>query len=227
MPETEDFIEKRIDGRTREGRAQRAAGLASDVEASATTAPTPTSARQATRQTTREPMREGRAQVRGRDGEVLTRKRTGVGDPFHVPPELLEAGYEMQWIAVSVVGNTEVVMDHNLQMLENGWRPVQAGRFPGRFMPAGFTGHIVRGGQGLYERPTILCEEARQEDIANARRLVSDRNESLKLSGVKDQLGPGFEMGRRYRGTGGDIRLSIDQALDVPAASHQLAEPGE
>lgn len=186
------------------------------------------SARSRARETPpRDPVRSGPVVVKGRDGEVLTRKRTGVGDIFAIPPELIEPGWEMQWIAMSVFGNKEVVMDQNLGMLENGWRPVMADRFPGRFMPAGHTGHIVRGGQGLYERPKVLCDEARSQDIREAKQLISDRNESLKLSGVKDKMGPGFEMNRRYRGTGGDVRMSIDPGLDIPVPEHKLADDGE
>ena len=77
----------------------------------------------------------------------------------------------------------------------------------------------------LMERPTSLSDEARAEDVRLAKQLISDRNESLKLSGMKKNMGDGFEMGAKYRGTGGDIRMSIDRALDAPAPSHQLADP--
>ena len=78
------------------------------------------------------------------------------------------------------------------------------------------------------ERPKSLSDEARAEDIRLAKQLISDRNESLKLSGMRKNMGDGFEMGNKYRGTGGDIRMSIDRSLDVPSPpSHELAEPGE
>lgn len=225
---TEPAIEKRVDGRSREARAARAAPQ-DDVTAQRT--PSRAGARLGIREEAphapaRQPSRRN-AEVTGRNGEVLTRKRTAVGDPFHIPAELVEPGWEMQWIAHSVVGNTEVVMDQNLNMLENGWRPVPASRFPGRYMPTGTSpgAHIIRGGQGLYERPKALCEEARAEDVRLARQLVSDRNDSLKLSGVKNQMPDGFAMNQKYRGTGGDLRMSIDRALDIPQPQHTLAEP--
>lgn len=218
----DDTIEK-VDGRTREARTARVA-QGDDVQAAA---PSTRGGRRGPRstqprETARSPSRGG-AVVQGRNGEELTRKRTSVGDPFNIPDELIEPGWEMQWIAQTVVGNAEVVMDQNLTMLENGWRPVPATRFPGRFMPAGYTNQIVRGGQGLYERPKVLCEEARAEDVRIARQQMTDRNDALKLSGVKNQLPDGFDMGRRYRGTGGDIRMSIDRNLDIPQPQHQLA----
>lgn len=164
-------------------------------------------------------------EVRGRNGEVLSRKRTGAGDIFDIPKDLVPDGWEYQWCAVTVVGNSEILLDQNLMMAENGWRPVPSDRYEGRFMPVGHKGSILRGGQMLMERPKSLCDEARAEDLAAARRLISDRNESLKLTGVKNQLGPGMEMGSKYRGTGGDIRMSIDKALDAPAPSYDLADP--
>lgn len=202
-------------------------------DVSATAAPVRPARGRPRKDAVREPLREptrsdsGRVVVEGRDGERLTRKRTQSGDIFAIPPELIPDGWTYQWCAVSVVGNTEVLIDQNLMMAENGWRPVPADRYPGRFMPAGYTGNIVRGGQMLMERPSSLTEEARAEEIMIAKRQISDRNESLKLSGVKKGMPDGFEMSRKYRGTGGDIRLSIDRGLDIPAPSYQTADPGE
>jgi hypothetical protein len=36
-------------------------------------------------------------------------------------------------------------------------------------------------------------------------------------------MADGFEMGKRYKGTGGDIRMSIDRALDAPQPEYTLA----
>jgi hypothetical protein len=165
--------------------------------------------------------------VLGRNGEELSRKRTSTKDIFDVPQNLIPDGWEYQWCAVTVTGNSEILMDQNLMMAENGWRPVPADRHQGRFMPVGHTGSIIRGGQMLMERPKQLCEEARNEDVRNAKQLISDRNDALKLSGVKKALPDGFQMSNRYRGTGGDMRMSIDPALDIPMPQHQLAEAGE
>lgn len=178
----------------------------------------------------RTPMRtgqraDGRIQATGRNGEVLSRNRTQTGDIFEIPRELIPDGWDYQWCAVSVTGNTEILLDQNLMMAENGWRPVPSSRHPGRFMPVGHKGNIVRGGQMLMERPMALSIEAREEDIRAAHQLISDRNESLKLGSVKKEMGQGFEMSKKYRGTGGDIRMSIDKALDVPAAKYDLADP--
>ena len=126
--------------------------------------------------------------------------------------------------AVSVVGNAELLLDQNLMFAENGWRPVPSGRYPGRFMPAGHKGSIIRGQQMLMERPAALCDEARADDIRAAKQLISDRNESLKLSGVRKAMADGFEMSGKYRGTGGNIRMSIDPGLDIPVPQHTVIE---
>ncbi len=185
----------------------------------------------------REPLREAArgAVVKSRSGEELSRKRkTGV-DPFHIPPEIVPKGWSYQWNVVSVSGNADIVLDQGLGMYENGWRPVPAERHPGLYVPHGTTGAVIRGGQRLEERPIELTREARQDEVRDARALISDRNDSLKLSGVKNGLSNGFEMGRQ-RGTGGKIKMSIDPGVfadddgeirEAPRPSHQLAEPGE
>ena len=182
-------------------------------------------ARSPTHEPIRSPVRSsGKTETIGRNGEVLSRKRTAAGDIFAIADNLIPKGWEYQWCAISVVGNTEILLDQNLMFAENGWRAVPADRYPGKFMPVGHKGSIVRGGQMLMERPKSLSDEARAEDIRLARQLISDRNESLKLSGMKRQMADGFEMGGKYRGTGGDIRMSIDRALDAPAPVHPLAD---
>src|SRR6266446_3536245 len=113
-----------------------------------------------TREPTRDASRSGGVVVTGRSGEVLTRKRKGVADPFHIPAEMVPEGWEYQWCAVTVAGNAEVVLDMNLGFAENGWRSVPADRYPGRFMPPRSTGSIIRGGQMLMERPKALSDEA-------------------------------------------------------------------
>jgi hypothetical protein len=174
-----------------------------------------------------------RGQAMGRNGEILSRKRTTAGDIFNVPAELIPEGWEYQWAAISVTGNTEILLDQNLMMAENGWRPVPSDRYPGRFMPEGHKGNIVRGGQMLMERPKSLCDEARAEDIRNAKQLISDRNDSLKLTNVAKGLGSGYEMSGRQRGTGGRIQMSIDKGVyaddagniaSIPKPQYQLAD---
>jgi hypothetical protein len=157
----------------------------------------------------------GRLEVTGRNGEALSRTRTYVGDIFEIPQEMIPDGWAYQWNAVSIAGNSEIILDQNHMMHQNGWRPVPAERYAGTLVPKGATGNIIRGQQMLMERPMELTKEAQAEDLRNARQLISDRNESLKLTKVKDQLPEGMEMAGKYKGTGGGIRMQIDKSLDV------------
>lgn len=217
--EIDPVIEK-VDGRTKAARAAKAAR-----ETGPSRAPIRTQPRQAeTRQPPRDAPRTGRAQAVGRDGEVLTRKRVNGTDPFHIPPEIVPKDWTYQWNVVSVTGNTDIVLDQANGMYETGWRPVPADRHPGRFVARGTRGDIVRGGLRLEERPISLTQEARKEEVVLAKQLITDRNDSLKLTGVGKTLAEGMEMGGKYRGTGGSVRMSIDPALDIAAPAHRLAE---
>jgi hypothetical protein len=170
----------------------------------------------------------------GRNNETLSRTRKGGIDQYHFDPAIVPEGWEYQWNSVSVLGNGDVVRSQMMQMQANGWAPVQAERHDGVFMPKGYKGEIVIGGCRLEERPSILCEEARLEDRANAAQLLSDRNESLKVAGVNKNLPAGFDplrgAQRRVLGQGGDnIRMSIDASLDhmIPKPGHTIAGPDD
>lgn len=179
--------------------------------------------RQPSRDTSRETGRGGRVVVTGRSGEQLSRSRSATGiDPFHINPEIIPPGWEYQWNAVTVFGNAEVLADQSLTMNEQGWRAVPADRHPGRYMPVGHKGSIIRNGLRLDERPKALSDEARAEDLEAANKLISDRNESLQLTGLRDKMPSGFAMNKRYRGAGGQVNMSIDLGADIPRPQHEL-----
>lgn len=171
----------------------------------------------------------GRTVVRGRDGEPLTRQRSGTADPFEIPPELIPEGWSYQWNAVSAFGNTDVLLDINMSMHENGWRPVPAERHPGRFVPAGTKGAVIRGGQMLMERPLALTEEARREDMVVAQSQIRDRNEAImgRRANLARSMPDGFSMGANYRGAGARVNVSMDPGADIPRPNYQFAELGE
>jgi len=188
----------------------------------------PGSARSAIREPIHQPSRN--AVVYGRDGQPLTRSRTAGTDKFHIDPKLIPEGWSYQWNTVRVVGSTEAALAHSNEMYRQGWRPVPADRHDGLFMRAGATGEIVIDGMRLEERPEALTFEAKEENERAARQLVRDRDAALMggKANIRQAVeAAGFEMGGKYKGAGGDIRMSIDAALDAPKPSHQLAEPGE
>lgn len=171
----------------------------------------------------------GRGEYAGRGGEVLTRSRKSGIDPFNIPKGFAPPGWEYQWCAVASLGNKEIVRTMNIEFQQNGWRPVEATRHEGYFMPKGEAGPIVVRDQMLMERPTEMCDDARAEDKRNAIQQIRDRDQSLMggKANVAAAMRDGIEMSEKYRGTGGRLKMSIDPALDVPMPSHKLAEPGE
>ena len=190
-----------------------------------------TSTRGRPRKQGRDPVREASrgGPIIGRNGEVLTRTRAAGTDPFRIPDEIVPDGWSYQWNTVTVYNNADLVIGQSMTMYANGWRPVPAERHPGMFVPVGTKGDIVREGQRLEERPASMTEAARAEDVAVARQQMSDRDQAL-MGGKANarNLPPGMEMNpSKYRGTGGDLRMSIDPAVDAPKPSLPLAEPGE
>lgn len=169
----------------------------------------------------------GRVAALGRDGELLSRSVTLAVDEFDIPKHKWPKGWDYQWNTISVHGNADIAASMFNHMQQQGWRSVPAERYAGSLLPKSAKGAILRKGMILEERPTTLGDEARLEDLRNARKLISDRNESLKLAGVKANMPDGFEMSGKYKGTGGDIRMSIDKGLDIPTPSHTLANPGD
>jgi hypothetical protein len=172
---------------------------------------------------------DGHVVVRGRDGEVLTRRRRDGSDPFFIPDGIIPEGYTYQWNAVTVTGNADVVLDKTMGYYENGWRPVEAERHPGMFVPRGTKGHIIRGGCRLEERPLALTREAQREMEYQARLQMKTQSDSV-MGSLNRALPDGFATPnasqRRQLGAGGDnIRMSIDRGLDLPASGgYQIAE---
>jgi hypothetical protein len=172
-----------------------------------------------------------RGQYVGRNGEILSRAvNVGAGDQFEIPAHLKEPGWDYQWLTEHIYNNPDIVRRHNHQMYQGGWRAVTAtGRWNGVFGPKSDTGHIRVGDAGLYERPLGMSEDAREEDIKRARQQMSDRDQSLMggKANVRGTVPADAMNSRKYRGTGADLRMSIDPALDVPVPKHTLAAPGE
>jgi hypothetical protein len=119
----------------------------------------------------RAPSRQSaRPEVRGRNGEILTRQNRSntLPDQFDLPTRMLEKGWSYQWNRTSCYGLPD---PNNINsMMENGWRPVMADRFPGRFHPVDYKGAIEREGLMLMERPDTMTQEAIEDGIIAARR---------------------------------------------------------
>jgi hypothetical protein len=182
-------------------------------------APRPPSRPEASRDTVREPSRSGGIVVAGRGGEQLTRRRTSVGDKYHLDTSEVPPGWSYQWNPVTVLGQgINEIVNSDLTMHENGWRAVPSTRFAGRWTPHGHVGDIVVDGLRLEERPLSLTIEAKEEDTARAKALIRDRTDALRMT--QKQL-PGANVARA-RGQAGEMRMSIDPGLDIPVPQHQL-----
>jgi len=184
--------------------------------------------REPVRETQRDDVRDqtGAVVVQGRNGEILTRSRKEGIDPFDVPLSFIPNGWGYQWNAVTTYGNSEVFQAQNLEFHQNGWRPVPAARHDGFFMPKGHSGPVIVRGQMLMERPMALTEEARDEQENLAKQQMRDRDAALMGGRVnaRQAMRGGIEMGGRYRGTGGDIKVTVDPALDVGRPKYQMPE---
>ncbi len=165
-----------------------------------------------------------------REEPRLKRVRRDNVDPFFVPPDIIPEGFTYQWNAVSVIGNTDVVLDKLMGYYENHWRPVPAERHPGMFVPYGSKGEIIRGGLRLEERPKYLTDEANAEQVMIAKQQMRIQTESV-MGRLGQTLGPGMAAPNSYqrsRFNTDRAMVQIDRNLDIPAAGeYTLAEPGQ
>lgn len=184
-------------------------------------APRPPTREESTRDTNREPARRGAVIAAGHNGEQLTRRRTAVGDKFEIPAHYVPLGWSYQWNAVTVLNQgIEEIVRGDLQMYENGWRPVPASRHPGHWTPSEYQGAIVVEGLRLEERPASLTQEALAEDKQRAGAQVRDRTDALRLT---QKALPGANVASQRNQAGG-MRMSIDPALDIPRPQHEIEE---
>lgn len=104
-------------------------------------------------------------------------KRDGSGAKtsiFDIPKKLIPRGYTVEWKMVSVLGK-EADPSYGVELEEQGWVPATIEQFPD-LMPKNYQGKsIIRKGMMLMIRPKELTEEARQEDLSEAREQVKDK----------------------------------------------------
>ncbi len=184
--------------------------------------------RTATREPPREPVR-GETVYRGRNGEVLTRSTViNSGDPLYFDPAIVPDGWEYQWNTTDVYGSKDHTRQQSIIMYRQGWRPVPAERHPGVFMPHDYKGPVTVAGAMLEERPKGMCDEARIQQVAEARQQMRTQSDSV-MGKMNKALPDGYASPnatqRRSFKTGGDnLRMSIDRALDAPTPSYQPAD---
>lgn len=105
------------------------------------------------------------------------RRRAGAADAFRVSPDRIPPGTSYEWKALAHKGLP--ADEHQVNLRENGWRPVPASRHP-ELIPDGYAGSsIIRKEMMLMERPQFLTDEARQEDYDLAREQVQIKEQAL------------------------------------------------
>lgn len=102
---------------------------------------------------------QGRAIVIGRDGKPISRKGDRGIDKYAVPAGEIPANWSYQWIAESVLNEPQAAAMIDFQ--QKGWTAVPQERHPN--IP------VRQGGLMLVERPKALTDEARHEEIQEAK----------------------------------------------------------
>lgn len=211
----DDEIEAEAKAAAAEVRARRLRERANDVP--------PDSARamgRLPREETRKPIRAGgalrdewgRVAALSRDGELLSRKVTDTGDKFSVSPDIIPVGWTYQWIEATALGQQQ----RNSHYFQNGWRPVPAARHDGLWMSPGYKGNIELEGLLLVERPKVLTDDARAEELMRAKNQLRTQNDQFKprLPGARD---------RSIRGTGLVAKRTIEgMPTDVGRPEYQI-----
>lgn len=132
-------------------------------------------AREPIRTDIRDPIREAAADDAPTARKV--RRRKGYVDDTYIAPHEIPPGMDYNWKRFTVTGEPQE--EYLMAMAENGWEPVPAARHPRLASRSRKDGHIVRGGLILMERPMELTEEARAEDLAEARAQLSIQQRRL------------------------------------------------
>ena len=113
-------------------------------------------------------------------------------DRLAIPKEDIPEGMDLQWVTSEVFGQPQAQRRAHFE--KNGWTPVHgedfAGRFDGRYAPAGAQGEISVEGLVLMARPIEISERAHRRDRATAKEQVQLKEAQLTGGGIPVSLGP-------------------------------------
>ena len=169
-----------VDGRTKEGRALRAASIPADSDmyvevgdvVPARSIETPEQSRARAEAKARK--LRGNPELSGMDR-----------DKYWAPPP--PDGWDYQWRLKAVLGKDEI--DQIRQDELNGWEAVPLSRHP-ELMPRNWQGNTIEvGGLVLMERPLVFTQEAREEEKRAAREAVYTKEAQMREGRASD-LGP-------------------------------------
>ena len=117
------------------------------------------------------------------------------------------------------VGVRHAQLGGDLVGREDRFAPVPSDRHAGRFMAPGTTGAIIVDGLMLMERPRVLGEEARAEELYKARRQVTDNRDQLSAR-TSERMPDGYSTDHRdvntYRGARTNSSIAPDPEAQRP-----------
>ena len=122
---------------------------------------------------------QGRVIVIGRDGKPISRKGDRSIDKFAIPKEEIPPGWSYQWNAETVLNEPQTA--GMLDFQQKQWSFVPQDRHPTR--------PVRQGGLVLMERPEALTQEARQEEMQEARDQVRANVEQFAPPGGLQKTG--------------------------------------
>ena len=136
-------------------------------------------------------------------------------DPFEIPTDVANTingdGYCLQWCRSFTAGQEDRA--NITRQMQAGWRPIEASRFPGRFMPNEHKGPIESGGLVLCERPQQFNDTALKEMRAEARMQKQMQNEQFGMKAAPT----GFDAKR------GEVKRTLEGAPTEMMPRHRLA----
>lgn len=153
-----------------------------DAEPAQDARPTRAAGRPADARVQRAPVRASETrgeqrEVRDPNRQTRNRRRRDAPDVFKVAKASIPEGSSYEWKSIAVKGKPSD--SHQVNLRENGWRPVPASRHP-ELLPDGYKGSaIIKDEMMLMERPDYLTDEARQEDYDLAREQVLIKEQAL------------------------------------------------
>lgn len=118
-----------------------------------------------------------RAQERARAIREARIDQPELSNEFDIPLNMIPQGWTYEWRRYSVLGKEDP--QNMMEMNRLGFEPVPASRHP-ELMPAGYAGEtIIKKGQILMERPSVLTDESRAREKLEADRTMADKKASL------------------------------------------------
>jgi hypothetical protein len=111
-------------------------------------------------------------------------------DRFRIAPEEIPDGMTYCWIMQEILGQEEP--GWWIKRMRTQWHPVEACRYPGRWMPKDYQGVIKVGGLVLCEKPTEFVERDKIKDKRSAAEQVWVRERAMQ-SGEAVASNVGFD----------------------------------